>query len=126
VAFVERSSLGKANGSFCEIDLPPIVYQYNHSMGGVDLLVTVIAKYRFLLRLRRCVCKGREARTPAVKTTSSYDLPFSRYSLKEVAPFNRPNLGGSFVSFENYRGVGQWATGHRRQPISDEFRWTHW
>ena len=56
-----------------------------------------------------------------VKTAYSYDLPFLRYSPKEVASFK--NLGRSFVSFENWEGLGlHRPVGYRPQTTANQQR----
>jgi len=50
---VQKVRHWEKNRSFCEIDCPLIVDQYNHSMGGADLLDAFIAQYRFPLQSSR-------------------------------------------------------------------------
>jgi len=43
----------KATKSYIEVERPHIVGAYNKYMGGVDLLDSFAAKYKFLMKLRR-------------------------------------------------------------------------
>ncbi|XP_033985780.1 uncharacterized protein LOC117481947 [Trematomus bernacchii] len=49
----ENSTLGQANKTYVEVERPYIVGTYNKYMGGMDLLDSFTAKYKFPMKSRR-------------------------------------------------------------------------